>query len=210
MSGIEESRTHASLLQRLRNLRDEQAWRKFWERYRPKIHAWARGCGLKEDDAAEITGAVLAKLVRAMPEFDYDPGRRFRGWLKTVVRNAVKDFWRAEGRCPGGRGDGAGELDWLEDPAGADTLVEELNGRLEEEERAAHGVIEQVKARVGPKTWSAFWLTAVEQHKGAEAAAQLGMTVAAVHMAKSRVSAMLRDALARAGAAATGPNDPPR
>jgi RNA polymerase sigma factor (sigma-70 family) len=199
MSGIEESRTHASLLHQLRNLRDEQAWGKFWERYRTKIHAWARGCGLKEDDAAEITSVVMAKLVRAMPEFDYDPGRRFRGWLKTIVRNAVKDFWRAEGRCPGGRGagDDAGNLDWLEDPAGADSLAEELNARLEEEERAAQAAIEQVKARVEPRTWSAFWLTAVEQRKGAEASAQLGMTVAAVHVAKSRVSAMLRDALAR-------------
>lgn len=204
MSSIEQSRTHASLLHRLRDLRDEQAWQTFWERYRPKMHAWARGCGLKEDDAAEITSMVLAKLVKAMPEFEYDPRRRFRSWLKTVVRNAVKDFWRAEGRCPGGRGGGDADkdLDWIEDPLVADSLVEQLNDRLESEERAAQAVIDQVKARVEPKTWSAFWMMAVEQRKGTEVSVQLGMPVASVHVAKSRVSAMLREAFRRAGLAA--------
>lgn len=204
MSHIEHSQTHPSLLNRLRDLRDEQAWQTFWERYRPKIRAWARGCGLKEDDAADITSTVLAKLVKAMPQFEYDPRRRFRSWLKTVVRNAVKDFWRTEGRCPGGRGEGDAEknLDWIEDPLASDTLVDELNGRLEEEEKAAQTVIDQVKARVEPKTWQAFWMTAVEQRKGTEVSAQLGMPLASVHVAKSRVSAMLREAFRRAGLAA--------
>jgi len=56
-----------------------------------------------------------------------------------------------------------------------------------------------VRFEVGPAAWQAFWLTAVDGLSGAEAAARLGQTPAAVFMAKSRVLARLRAAAGRGG-----------
>ena len=51
---------------------------------------------------------------------------------------------------------------------------------------------ERVKPNVRPATWAAFWATAVDGRAGPEVAAELGMTVGAVHVARSRVLARLR------------------
>src|SRR5262245_64439447 len=63
------------------------AWRTFLQRYQPLIYRWSRRKGLNHDDAEEVRDRVLSKLVTALRDFDYDPARRFRGWLKTVVEN---------------------------------------------------------------------------------------------------------------------------
>ena len=42
------------------------------------------------------------------------------------------------------------------------------------------------------RTWQAFWKTAVEHKTAPQAAEELGMSVAAVYMAKSRVLRRLR------------------
>jgi RNA polymerase sigma-70 factor (ECF subfamily) len=50
---------------------------------------------------------------------------------------------------------------------------------------------EQVRRDVSDATWQAFWRTAVEGQPGKQAAADLGLTVAAVYHARSRVRARL-------------------
>ena len=47
-----------------------------------------------------------------------------------------------------------------------------------------------------PRTWQAFWRTAVDNLPAREVAGELGMTVGAVYMAKSRVLARIRQELA--------------
>ena len=55
----------------------------------------------------------------------------------------------------------------------------------------------QVRQRVEPSTWEAFRLTAQEGLSGAETAERLGLQVAAVFKAKSRVQKMLREEAAK-------------
>ena len=57
---------------------------------------------------------------------------------------------------------------------------------------------ERVRGQVSESTWQAFWRTAVEGQSGKDAAAELGMTVAAVYLAKSRVMARLREQIQQA------------
>ena len=60
---------------------------------------------------------------------------------------------------------------------------------------AAHS--EKVKPMVAVSTWQAFWMTTIEGHTSEEAAKLLGMSVGAVHIAKSRVRNRLRNIIAR-------------
>src|SRR5262249_15809742 len=67
-------------------------WRTFVARYGPKISGWCRQWRLQQADVENVTQDVLCKLVRVLPNFVYDPGKgTFRGWLKTVTDNAVKE-----------------------------------------------------------------------------------------------------------------------
>jgi RNA polymerase sigma-70 factor (ECF subfamily) len=183
----------------LRDLGDpdqrEAAWRAFLQRYQPLIYLWSRRTGLNHGDAEDISAAVLSKLVTALRDFVYDPAHRFRGWLKTVVGNEVRSLYRQRARRPGDRGSGHPlvhrKLAELPTPPIAE-LVEQLDNTLARDLHDAEEVTRRVQGRVETHTWQAFWLTAVREESGRDVAGQLGMTVAAVYMAKRRVGQMLR------------------
>jgi RNA polymerase sigma-70 factor (ECF subfamily) len=189
--------TSVTLLRRLWDPRhDEQAWGTFLGRYGPLIHRWCRRRGLQHADADEVSGRVLAKLTTALRTFEYDPAQRFRGWLKTVVDNTVRNFWRELAGRAGGRGSGDSDvqdlLEQVEVPPDLDGLADELDEGLRRDLERADRVTAAVRQRVEPQTWEAFWLTAVEELPAPEAAARLGLSVASVYMAKARVGKLLR------------------
>src|SRR5437879_1117603 len=86
--------TPASLLERVRQIADQDAWQRFVKLYTPLLYFWARRLGLQDQDAGDLVQDVLANLVRKMPEFNYDRDRSFRNWLKTLVLNQ----WRNNAR----------------------------------------------------------------------------------------------------------------
>jgi RNA polymerase sigma factor (sigma-70 family) len=188
--------TSGTLLRALANPdSNEAAWRIFLERYQPLIHRWCCRWGLNHNQAEEVTEAVLAKLVTVMRTFVYDPTRRFRGWLRKVVWNEVRSSWRRAKRHPGDQGTGDPEvhrqLEQLEAPGDVDGLVQELDETLKRELRLARQVTARVQARVQQQTWRAFWLTVMKQKPPRDVARRLGMSVAAVYMAKHRVAQLL-------------------
>src|SRR5262245_46437929 len=92
MSSDQASRTSATLLGRLRaQPDDEQAWDRFVECYGPQIYNWCRQWALQQADAEDVTQNVLLRLATKLRTFTYDPKRSFRGWLRTVTRNALSD-----------------------------------------------------------------------------------------------------------------------
>ena len=81
--------TSQSLLMRVREPADGEAWARFVRLYGPLIYRWARRAGLGDEDARELVQDVMALLVRKLPDFRYDPARSFRSWLKTVTPRRV-------------------------------------------------------------------------------------------------------------------------
>jgi RNA polymerase sigma-70 factor (ECF subfamily) len=175
----------------------DEGWRIFLERYLPLIHNWCRRSGLDRDDADDVSAAVMARLILAMRTFVYDPARRFRSWLKTVVDHQVCDFRRQRGRRPGDRASGHPDvhqiLAKIEAPGAVEDLVDSLDQRLEHDWQLAQQITVLVKGRVRPETWTAFWRTAIEKEPAGQVARSLGTSVGAVYMAKQRVARMLRE-----------------
>jgi RNA polymerase sigma-70 factor (ECF subfamily) len=193
--GTPGSQTSPTLLGRLRQQpADQAAWQEFVERYGRKIYAWCRHGQLQEADAEDVTQTVLVKLAEQMRTFAYDPTRTFRGWLRTLTRHAWSDFVRARQRGGRASGDSRAEA-CLHTAEARDELVNRL------EEAFDHEVLEEatarVRLRVTAASWDAFRLTAVEGRSGAEAARELGMEVAAVFKAKSRVQKLLQEEVRR-------------
>src|SRR5262245_9740283 len=185
-----ESQTSATLLARLRQIpADQAAWARFAERYGRKIYAWCRGWNLQEADAEDVTQTVLLKLAAKMQSFEYDPARSFRGWLKTVARHASSDYWSAGKGAEGAGGSQALEL--LATAEAREDLVQRLGDEFDRELLDEAGA--RVRQRVTPRTWQAFEMTAVQGRSGADAAAALGMKVATVFVARSKVQKMLQE-----------------
>src|SRR6516162_10659891 len=98
--------TRVSLLVRLGDAQDAAAWSQFVEVYAPLVYGFARKHGLQDADAADLTQDVLQAVSGGIRRLDYDPRRgTFRGWLFTVVRNKVRNFFAAQGRPGRGTGD---------------------------------------------------------------------------------------------------------
>jgi RNA polymerase sigma-70 factor (ECF subfamily) len=183
--------TRASLLVRLRDPRDEAAWREFVERYGPVVYGYARKQGLQDADAADLCQDVLAAVAGAIGRLEYDPARgSFRNWLFTIVRRKLAK-WRALGRNRAhGSGDSATDLvlERVPAPPGA-----EANWEVEWEDRLFAWACSQVRREVTDATWQAFWRTAIDGQAGKDAAAGLGLSVTAVYSARSRVQARLKE-----------------
>jgi RNA polymerase sigma-70 factor (ECF subfamily) len=94
--------TSASLLQRLRQPAAQDAWGRFVQMYSPLLYGWAHRLGLAEADAADLVQDVFTTLVQKLPEFRYDPGKGFRGWLRAVLLNRWRDLGRRRVPVAGG------------------------------------------------------------------------------------------------------------
>jgi RNA polymerase sigma factor (sigma-70 family) len=195
MDGAADAPTSASLLARLRHApADQDAWRQFVQRYGGQIYSWCRHWNLQQADAEDVTQAVLLKLADKMRTFRYDPDRSFRGWLRTLAHHAWRDFLDGRRQPGGGSGD-TGVLQWLETVEARDDLLRQLEEEFDRE--LLEEAMGRVRLRVQPHTWEAFRLLAVEGVSGAEAAARLGMKVATVFVAKSKVHRMLQEEVRR-------------
>jgi RNA polymerase sigma factor (sigma-70 family) len=184
------SETSATLLRRLQQMpADQAAWGEFTERYGRKIYGWCRQWNLQEADAQDVTQTVLLKLAEKMRSFVYDPGRSFRAWLKTVTRHAWSDFWDSRGQDIAAGGSQAVQLFHVVEAR--EDLVQRLEGEFDRE--ILEAAVARVRQRVTPRTWRAYEMTAVEGQSGAVAAQALGMKVATVFVAKSKVLKLLQE-----------------
>jgi RNA polymerase sigma-70 factor (ECF subfamily) len=194
MGGPSDSLTSPSLLGRLRqNPADQAAWGEFVDRYGRKIYAWCRQWHLQDADAQDVTQMVLVRLAQRLATFTYDPGRSFRGWLRTLTQHSWSDFLKKRERAGRGSGDRQVEI-LLESLQACDSLLAALKEPFDRE--LLEEAMARVRLRVTPQSWEAFRLTALEELSGAEAAQRLGMKVAAVFKAKSRVQQLLQQEVA--------------
>ena len=152
--------------------------------YTPLLFYWARRLGLQDQDAADLVQDVLVVLVRKLPEFQYQPGRSFRGWMRTVLMNKWRDRPQARPAVP---------LDSAVQPSASpdEDPLEEREYRLYVIGRAMRLMVTEFE----PTTWQACWDTVMGGRPASEVAAELGITVNAVYLAKSRVLGRLRQDL---------------
>ena len=180
--------TRPSLLLRIRDAQDADAWRQFVHLYAPLVYGFARTHGLQDADAADLVQDVFQQVAGAAGRLEYDPERgTFRSWLFRVVRNRLHNLVRARRPREQGSGDSGVQGLLEQQPAPED----ESRWDREYEERLFAWAAEQVRGEFTEASWQAFWQTAVEGRSAKEAAAVLGMSVGAVYIAKSRVLARL-------------------
>jgi RNA polymerase sigma-70 factor (ECF subfamily) len=189
---IESPDTRASLLVRIRDGGDTEAWQEFVQRYAPVVYGFARRRGLQDADAADLMQEVLRSVAAAADRLEYDPKRgTFRSWLFTVTRNKLYNMLDGQRRQVRGTGDSAAQQRLDEQPGrdgdGEDVWEKEYQTHL------TALAMQRVRGEFHDSTWQAFLLTAVDGKGAREAGKSLKMSPGAVYVAKSRVLSRLRE-----------------
>ena len=188
MSSDDEAalQTPPSLLMRLRNAQDDEAWRIFMLRYGPIVYRYCRGRGLQDADASDVAQEVFLSVARAISNFQYDATRgRFRNWLGTIARNCVNKFLSRQGA----------RADRPVQPA----PLEAVEGGTEDEHwnelfnaHVLRMALERARPHFDAATWKAFAMVWQQGRSVVEAAQATGKSVAMVYVAKARVLKRLR------------------
>ena len=66
------SATSLSFLERLADLRDDEAWRQMNDLYAPLIRAWLHRLQVPEQDADDVAQEVLKAVVGGLPRFRHN------------------------------------------------------------------------------------------------------------------------------------------
>jgi RNA polymerase sigma-70 factor (ECF subfamily) len=185
--------TPASLLEQICQPDDKRltaaAWERFVNLYTPLLYYWARRAGLQDSDAADLVQDVFAMLVRKLPDFSYDPGRKFRSWLRMIIMNKWRDRFKQPVLPSSDANDPS--LSNIADSVSVDFL-EESEYQQQLVKRALH----LMQSEFSPSAWKACWEHVVIGRPAAEVAVELGISTGTVYVAKARVLTRLRQELA--------------
>lgn len=178
--------TSISLLNRLTGPKpDEADWERLVDLYAPLVFLCGKKNGFNDADADDLVQEIMQKLIIELPKFEYDPKRSFRGWLRRVTVNKIRDIQRRRKARPDML---AGE------PAEAVATAQDIDLFEEAEYRAyviARGQ-ELFRDHFKPRTWQAAWMLLKSDRTAADVGQELGMTANAALIARSRVLAKLR------------------
>ena len=188
--------TRLSLLARLGDAQDGEAWAQFVEIYAPVIYQFLRRRGVQDADAADVTQDVIRTVIRSVGGFDHNrrPGS-FRKWLTTITHSRLADFAARQKHQVSGSGDTL-TLETLNQQPGRDS-----DERLLEQEYQKcvfQWAADKVRSEFEESTWQAFWITHVEGKSCKDASQELQITVDAVYIARSRVLARMKEQVQQA------------
>lgn len=183
--------TPVSVLERLRSRPAQDDWSRLVSLYSPYVSRWLKQAGIPESDAADLTQDVATALVRELPKFEHS-GRvgAFRKWLRRLVVHRTLAYWRRRQTRGSALEQQRAELvlQTLEDYRG------ELADRFEAEHDAfvLRRLMELIEPEFTSSTWNAFLGQAIDGRPASDMAKELGITVNAALVAKSRVLKRLR------------------
>jgi RNA polymerase sigma-70 factor (ECF subfamily) len=173
--------THSNLLVRLKDPDDAAAWREFGAIYRPMLLRFARSCGLPDEEAEDVTQFCMTSVLRNIRTFQYDRRKgRFKGWLRTMVNNRVRNVLRGRHEQLAESGDF--KRAQQREPAPDDRFDEIW---MDEHLKYCIGL---VQAEVEPLTFDAFRRYVLEEQPAAQVCADLGMTPNQLYKVKWRVT----------------------
>ncbi len=188
--------TRLSLLLRIRDLNDAEAWNRFVDLYGPYVARWCQAMGLQEADTADTTQAVLVKLMSVMQSWKLDSAKgSFRGWLRRVTHNVAIDLHRGWKERASGDSDILQGLAQLSDNSFEETLWKSVETAYQQELLSMAS--EQVQLRVQPQTWAAYHLSCVDNMSAKDVATKLQIAIGEVYVARSRVLKMLKSEVQR-------------
>jgi RNA polymerase sigma-70 factor (ECF subfamily) len=176
----------STFLEQLRARRPE-AWQRLVGLYGPVAYRWCRRSNLIAEDAADVVQEVLAAVMLHLPDFRRDrPEGSFGGWLAAITRNKVREHYRRRQGKPEARGGSTAQRQMAEIPQPPEPSEDSIQPDAQSAACLSRRVLELIRSEFEPRTWEAFWRVSVGGQSPSHVASDLGISVAAVYMAKCR------------------------
>ena len=180
--------TSLTLLARLRNREDHEAWRRFYDIYRPMVTGFAARRGMSEQAAEEVSQDTLRAFWESHSQGRFDRSKGgLRNWLFTVAKRRMADRWKpSKERRRADLTDGSAILNRAEAPDNEAAVWDR------EWQNAVHRrCLAEARERFESRTIQAFELLC-EGVSPEEAARRLGISRGAVDSAKYRIMRFIR------------------
>jgi RNA polymerase sigma-70 factor (ECF subfamily) len=167
------------------------AWKDLTDLYHPLLVTWLSRQHVPKSDLDDLVQEILLSVFQYLPSFRHSGQHgAFRAWLRTIACNRARDYWRAQKHHPpaSGGSDVKAILSQIQDPES------ELNRQWDQEHDryVLRCLLDLMEQEFEPGTLQAFRRLALDGASGAEVADELGLSVAAVYVAKSRVLQKIR------------------
>lgn len=174
--------TSTSLLEQLRDADNRTAWDRFVDLYSPVMYSWGNRMGLQSTDIEDVVQDTFVVVFRQIRTLEYDSGRSFRAWLKTVFRTKWIDRQRRRKL----------QIDEI-------SLSQLVDGEKEEDAVDRRLLLKSALAIIEPefsaKNWAVFLSYFVEGQEPAAISSRFSVSVATVYAVASKVKRRLRDIL---------------
>lgn len=197
-----EPRTSGTLLRRTQRADDHSAWSELFDRYHPLLNRWTRARVGNRADVDEISQRIWCELIDRLPQFQYDPKRSFRAWLRRLHRHRLLDYLKQHRRYTDRLASFAQEVsDPILDPTpqtssstsnASAPLPYPANSTRATIDRALE-IQQRVQQRTSGQTWAIFWEVTVENQTLGDVARRYSMRYASAFAAVSRVHKMLKE-----------------
>lgn len=175
---------------------DSGAWSRLAETFGPIVYRWCRKSGISDSESADVVQDVFVAVARNIGRFERKQKEgSFRSWLATITRNRIRDHYRRRANYQPAEG-GSDALQRLQQHR------DEVDQSVSEDSIGSPRIqkaLMQVRDEFEEATWEAFWLVTVERKPTSVVAELVGISVASVYQAKSRVLRKLREVLADEG-----------
>jgi RNA polymerase sigma-70 factor (ECF subfamily) len=167
------------------------AWSDLVELYGPLLDRWCRAAGVPRSAVADVAQETFLAVFRGIEQFDPQrPDATFRGWLWSVARNRIRDYFRRH--CPPDQA--AGGSGFSSFTFSIPELPEEPSESADISALVRRGML-RIEADFEPKTWQMFLDAVVLGHPTDVVAERHHVGTATVRQAKSRVLRRLRQEL---------------
>jgi RNA polymerase sigma-70 factor (ECF subfamily) len=186
--------TRETLIRRLPNAADVEAWEVFVEIYEPLLFRIARGRGMQPADAEDFVQEVLMAVARNIERWVANEDRgSFRAWLFRIAFNLAVNFLTRAKHQRLGTGDSRIAQLLEEQPASSADSSELF--RREYRRELFRWAADRVREQVAEQQWMVFWLTSVEERAIAEVAEKFAVSVGSIYIARSRITKRIRDTI---------------
>lgn len=187
--------TRRSLVDRLANWDDQRRWQDFFDTYWKLIYSAARKSGLTDSEAQEVVQETVITVAKKIDKLRYDPALgSFKGWLLQITRWRIADQFRKRDSMQTQREgpDDDRKTSTIERLPDLNAVDLDVLWEREWQENLFHAAIARVKKKVDPKHFQIFDCYVRKEWPAQKVAAQLGVSVGQVYLARHRVSALIK------------------
>jgi RNA polymerase sigma-70 factor (ECF subfamily) len=182
--------TDPDLIKRVKDWREDQGWREFYQRYAPAIERHARSSGLNAEEAHDVVQNTMLKVATYIPQFEYDRTIcKFRTWLNQIVNQRIISIWheRRKTHLPE-----EVRVKLSEVVGGVVNPREDPVAQNELENRMLDVCLARARAGVKPRHWQIFEANALARLSAREVAQRYDTTVANVWVIHHRLIRRLK------------------